>query len=57
MNTTLIAVGCAAVALPVGFAIGVLVTKQAVQDCEAQLEDFLAHWVNTGLTEESPDCD
>ncbi|GAA0663767.1 hypothetical protein GCM10009535_49240 [Streptomyces thermocarboxydovorans] len=57
MNTTLIAVGCGVVALAVGYVIGVLSTKQAVRDCEAQLEDFLAHWVKTGLTEEFPDYD
>jgi hypothetical protein len=51
MGTVLIAAGCAAAVLPLGFCIGILAVRQAVRDCEARLDVLLAHWVDSSLAE------
>jgi len=51
MGSVLIAVGCAVVALPLGFWGGILATRQAVRECEAKLDILLAHWVDSCLAE------
>ncbi|MFI8074014.1 hypothetical protein ACIF85_35290 [Streptomyces sp. NPDC086033] len=51
MGSVLIAVGCAVVALALGFCVGILATRQAVRECEAKLDILLAHWVDSCLAE------